>query len=273
MDTTAGGSAAAERVVAVLLAVIAGWLSSLGLGTATALADDPTDPPVLTESFESVPGLPGGWRFSEYTKGNSEAAILSGAAADGTHFLRIASSKLNHARVVVPVKVIPNTSYRFQVMVKARDANPELAAVLGLDGQYTATDSVRTDAQWQPLELYVKVGPQSTIDLTMGLGHFGQLNVGTAEFDAVTLTQVSAIPNGATVVDLGTPAKPATANDSTSTQGPSRGIWVFVGILVLVGAGAAVFLMLRADTKSTPEVGTAEAGIDSGPARLPDRAD
>lgn len=245
----------------------------LGFGTATALADDPADPSVLTESFESVTGLPAGWRFSEFTKGNSEATIFSGAAADGTHFLRIASSQLNHARVVVPVKVIPNTSYRFQVMVKARDANPNMAAVLGVDGQYSVTDTVRTDTQWQPLDLYAKVGPQTTIDLTMGLGHFGQLNVGTADFDAVTLTQVSAIPNGAKVADLATAAKPATANESTSTEGPNSAIWVFVGILVVGGAGAAVFLMLRADTKSTTEAGTAEAGIDSEPAQLPDRAD
>lgn len=269
MDTTAGGSTAAKRAVTVLLAVIAGWLMSLGLGTATALADDPTDPPVATESFESVGGLPAGWRFSEYTKGNSTITIVSGAAAEGTHFLRIASSQLNHARVIVPVKVTPNTSYRFQVMVKARDANPSMAAVLGVDGQYTVTDTVRTDTEWRPLDLYLKVGPQTTVDLTMGLGHFGQLNLGSADFDAVALTQVSGIPNGATVANLATPTTPATANENTSTKGPNRAIWVFVGILVVVGAGAAVFLMVRADTKS----GTAEAGIDSGPARRPDRAD
>jgi hypothetical protein len=84
----------------------------------------------------------------------------------------------------------------------------------------------------------------------MGLGYFGQLNVGTADFDAVIVTQVSAIPNGATVADLAPPpAKPATADDSASAQGPNSAIWVFVGILVVVGVGVAVFLMGRGDTQ------------------------
>ncbi|HEX8933628.1 MAG TPA: hypothetical protein VF788_05440, partial [Pseudonocardiaceae bacterium] len=135
-------------------------------------------------------------------------------------------------------------------------ANANMAAVLGMDGQYTVTDSVRTDTQWQPLNLYVKVGSQTTIELTMGLGHFGQLNLGTADFDAVSVTQVSAIPNGATVADLATataaPAKPDTAAQSTFAQSPNEGIWVVVGVLVAVGIGAAVFLMRRGNTEPTP---------------------
>ena len=241
----------------VLLAVIAGWLVSLGLGTAAALTDNS---PVMTESFESVSGLPAGWKFVQYTQGNSKATIVSGAAADGTHFLWIVSSKPNHARVVMPVRVTPNTSYQFQVMVKASGANANMAAVLGMNRQYTVTDSVRTDTQWRPLDLYGKAGPQTTIDLTMGLGHFGQLNVGTADFDAVTVTQVSAIPSDATVADLATataaPAKPKTPAASSFAHGPNKAIWVFVGILVVVGIGAAVFLMLRGDTEATPAADT-----------------
>ena len=80
-----------------------------------------------------------------------------------------------------------------------------MAAVLGMEGPfYAVTDSVRTDTQCQPLDLYVKVGPQTSIDLSMGLGYFGQLNLGTADFDAVTVIKVSAIPNVATVADLAT---------------------------------------------------------------------
>jgi hypothetical protein len=235
-----------------ILLVFAGWLASLGFGTASALADNS---PVMTESFESGSGLPSGWKFVEYVKGNSTATIVSGAAADGTHFLRIVSTKPNHARVIVPVRVTPNTSYQFQVMVKASGANANMAAVLGTYEQYTVTDSVRTDTQWRPLDLYVKVGPQTTIDLTMGLGHFGQLNVGTADFDAVTVTQVGAIPNGATVADLATatpaPAKPDTAAESTFTQSPNEAIWLVVGVLIAVGIGVAVFLLRRGNTEST----------------------
>lgn len=248
------GRNVAKRAVTILLAVAVGWLVSLGLGTATALADNP---PVMTESFESGSGLPAGWKFVEYTQGNSTATIVSGAAADGTRFLRIVSRKLNHARVVAPVQVTRNASYRFHAMAKASGANANTAAVLGVDGQVTTTDSVRTDTQWHPLDLYVKSGPQTTIDLTMELGNFGGLNLGTADFDAVTVTQVSAIPDGATVVDLAAAAAAPAAAASGSQHDLTRAIWGFVGILAVVGVGAAVFVMRRGDPVSSPEADTA----------------
>lgn len=271
LDTAAAGRTAAKRAVTVLF-VVAG-LVFLGLGAGTALADNcpaTADNCVVgTESFESAAGLPAGWKFSEWVPGTSTATIVSGAAADGTHFLRIVSSKLNHARVIVPLQVTPGRSYRFQVMAKARGANANTAAaVLGVDGQYTVTNSVRTDAQWQPLDLYVKAGPQTTVYVTMGLGHFGQLNVGSADFDAVTLTQVSAIPSDATVADFTTPAatatKPQTAADSSATPGPSKAIWVFVGILLVVGIAAAVFFVRRGADESPPATGT-KPGSDTEP--------
>jgi hypothetical protein len=257
LHTAASGRTAVKRAMSVLLMTIAGVLAYLGSGTATALADNSA---VITESFESGSGLPAGWKFIQYVPGNSTATIVSGEAADGTHFLQIASAKPNHARVVLPVHVAPNTSYQFQAMVRARGANENIAAVLGTEGQYTVTQSVRTDTRWQPLDLYIKTGAQTTIDLAMGLGYFGQLNVGTADFDAVTVTRVDAIPSGATVADLTTPpaaqAKPQTAAGSTVSQGPNIVIWVFVGVLVVVGIAAAVFLMRRGDTDPTPESDT-----------------
>ena len=253
MDTSAPPRTAAKRAVTVLFAVLSGWLASAGLGTAAALADNC---PVTadnclagTESFESSAGLPTGWKFVEWAPGTSTATIAIGAAADGTHFLHIVSPKPNHARVVVPMPVNPNRSYRFHVLAKARGANANMAAVAGMDGQYTVTNSVRTDTQWQPLDLYIKVGSQTTISLTMGLGHYGQLNVGSADFDAVTLTQVQAIPSGATTIDLTAAAQPTTAADSKT-------IWIFVGILLVAGIGTAVFLMRRDDANSTPEADT-----------------
>lgn len=252
-----------KRAVGVLLAVAASGLVSLGLATATALADDP---PVMSESFESSSGLPAGWKFVEYTQGVSTATIVSGAAADGTHFLRIISSKLNHARVVAPVQVTQNTSYQFHAMAKASGVNANAAAaVLGVDGQPSTSDSVRTDTQWRPLDLYIKSGPQTTIDLTMGLGNFGGLNLGTADFDAVTVTQVSAIPNGAPVVDLAAVAAAPAAAASTSEHNLIRGIWGFVGILAVVGIAAGVFVMRRGDPVSAPEPDTApRANVESG---------
>ncbi|MBV9060758.1 MAG: hypothetical protein JOZ09_16620 [Pseudonocardiales bacterium] len=252
MNTTAAERSAAKLAVIVLFTAVAEALVYFGIDTAPAFADNAL---VIAESFESVSGLPAGWRFMEYTPGNSTVTIASGAAADGTHFMRIVSRQPNHARVVLPVRVTPNTSYQFHAMVKANGANENMAAVLGTEGQYAVTPTVRTDTRWQPLDLYIKVGSQTAVDLNMGLGYFGQLNVGTADFDAVTVTQVSAIPNGATVADLRTPPNQETAAGNTVAPGPNKDTWVFVlvGILVVVGIGAAVFLMRRGDREPEPE--------------------
>lgn len=254
LDTATARRARAKPAVTVLFTVVVGLLVSWGLGTATALADSSA---VVAQSFESVSGLPAGWDFVEYTPGDSTVAIVKGAAANGRYFLGIVSSKPHHAGVVVPVQVSSNTSYQFHAMARASGANRNAAAVLGMEGHYTVTPLVRTDSRWQPLGLYVKIGPQTTIDLSRGLGYFGQLNVGTADFDAVTVTQVGAIPSGATVADLTTPppapAKPQTAAGSTLSQGPNEALWVFVGILAVVSIATAVFLLRHGNPKSSPE--------------------
>jgi hypothetical protein len=52
----------------------------------------------------------------------------------------------------------------------------------------------------------------------------------------------------ATVTSTPALAKPETAAGSALTQG-SEAIWVSVGILVVVGVGATVFLLRRGDTE------------------------
>lgn len=219
--------------------------ASAASGAGTALA---TPVPLVSESFESGVGLPVGWQFVEYRTGISSAAVVAGRAADGAHFLRISSPTPNHARVLVPVTLAPSTTYRFHALARANVTGPGAAAVLGIDGQYTVTDSVRTDDRWQDLDLYVRPGLGAPVELSLGLGHFGQLNAGVADFDSVTVEPVDAVPAGAVVAgpdpaDTATPVPQAAADVALST-GPSPLLWLFVGILAAVG-GAVVVVLRR----------------------------
>lgn len=245
----------ARRVAVVLLAVVAASLATVALGTAPAGADDA---PAVNESFESGTGLPTGWRFAEYTAGASKATVATGAGSDGSHFLQITSSKPNHARVVIPVPVHANTTYKFRAMAKATGADPKAAAaVLGVEGTYSVTDSVRTDKDWQPLELLFKTGSRTSVELALSLGYFGSANVGTASFDAATVSTLAAAPADKPIADLGVGAptnaqQPASAADTagSGSQGPSGALWVVLTILVIGGIAVAVFLARRGEKDS-----------------------
>jgi hypothetical protein len=251
------GMTGALRVAALsAAAAVIACLAAVGPGAAAANAQDTA---ALGESFESVRALPAGWTLSEYVPGASAVSVADTGGADGARFLRITSSRPNHARVIVPVAVTPNAAYRFRAMARSSGADPgQAAAVLGLDGAYTVTGSVRSDDRWQPLELFLKVGSRTHLDLTLGLGHFGQLNGGTADFDAVTVTRVAAVPADAAVVaDLAPPPtatpQPATAADvSLGGHPPPAGLWVIMALLAAGGVALSAWLIRTGQLDAAP---------------------
>lgn len=247
MSTQLSGSA--RRVAAMLIAVVAAGLAMVTVGATTANAEDA---PVVDQSFETGSGLPANWRFAEFVAGASRFVIANGAGFDGSHFLQIVSDKPNHARMVISVPVRADTTYRFRAMAKSSGTDPkQAAAVLGIDGVFSVTDSVRTDQDWQPLELLFKTGSQTSVDVALSLGYYGSSNVGTASFDAVTVTALAAPPGDKPVTDLtgaqaggtaGTPARTATDTAAPDSSGPSSALWVVLAILVAGGIAVAVRL-------------------------------
>lgn len=258
------------------------------IALAPGLAVAATDPsaPVLAESFESSPGLPTGWRFVTYTPDVSTASVVSGGGADGAAFLRIESSRPNHARVIFPVAVTPGGTYEIKAMLRCRGARPDAAAAaIGLDNQTTVSVPVRTDDQWQAASLFVAVGGQTSIDVTLGLGNFGSLNQGSADFDSVVVAPAASVPSGMPVVALtGGPAQgavavvtpgPSTAAAVHFVQGPNRVLWVFVGLLAALVVGLAAYLLLRPAAPAPDPAVTdppAPAGTDPPAPAAPVRA-
>jgi hypothetical protein len=229
----------ASRCAAVLLAA-----GLVGGGPAAAAAAE--QPP---ESFEGRAGLPAGWTVSQYRAAASTVAVEVGAAADGAHHLTITSPVPNHARVVVPAALAAGTTYRFRASARAAGVADGTGAVLGVEGRADASAPVRTDEAWHVVDLYVRADAAVTASLTLGLGNFGALTAGRADFDAVSVTAVGAVPAGVTPVVLAAPPgptqAPATAVDLPALRGPSPVLWGFTGVLVVAAAAGAVQLRRR----------------------------
>lgn len=209
---------------------------------------------LLNESFEQGAGanLPEGWSLMAWQPNVSSATLAAATAADGKQVLHLSSSKPNHVRVNKTIAVEPNQTYLFQAKVKARGANADkLAAVIGVEGVYDVSETVRTDADWQLRQVYIKSNDAQELQLLLGLGHFGNENQGEAWFDAVSLEKVAEIPAGAKVLEM--PRSQAktenvTAALSPAAQGKAAPWLMLVGstlVLSVIGMGLAMLLMRR----------------------------
>jgi hypothetical protein len=226
---------------------------SLALSAAYAQeAQSSTNQALVNESFESGTALPSDWTLTAWQPNISTATVVAASAADGQQVLHLSSSKPNHVRVNKTVAVEPNQTYLFQAKVKARGANADkLAAVIGVEGVYDVSETVRTDADWQVRQVYIKSNDAQQLQLLLGLGHFGNENQGEAWFDAVSLEKVAEIPAGAKVLEM--PRSQAktehvTAALSPAAQGKAAPWLMLVGstlVLSVFGMALAMVLMRR----------------------------
>ncbi|WP_348945922.1 carbohydrate binding domain-containing protein [Chitinibacter sp. FCG-7] len=232
--------------------LLAASLSLAASASHAQAAQSSVDQFFVNESFETGTALPNDWSFMAWQPNISKATLEAAAAADGKQVLHLSSSKPNHVRVNKTIAVEPNQTYLFQAKVKARGANADkLAAVIGVEGVYDVSETVRTDADWQLRQVYIKSNDAQELQLLLGLGHFGNENQGEAWFDAVSLEKVTEIPAGAKVLEM--PRSQAktenvTAALSPAAQGKAAPWLMLVGstlVLSVIGMGLAMLLMRR----------------------------
>lgn len=194
--------------------------------------------PGATESFESMTSLPADWKVNEYTAGLSKVSVRRGHAADGKQFVRLSAKQPNHTRLMIPVAVTADTTYRFSAMVRATAPQdvPALLAVDGADG--VTTGPIPGDGQWQERDLYLRTGKATSVTLELSLGWFGQTVAGRADFDVLKLEKVDTVPAGTPVAGGVTPA--------VISQGPGKAWLPLTALLVLLVAGCGGVL-LRGD--------------------------
>lgn len=118
--------------------------------------------------------------------------------------MRIDVSAPDDARLVWSMDVRPKTPYRFSCWVRTENVGSDsLGANLSALGITNMSDNLTGTARWQFVEWYGKTGPkQDTLDLTLGLGGYGQLNQGVAWFDDVLVEELTKVPAGVTAASL-----------------------------------------------------------------------
>lgn len=202
---------------------------------------------VIQESFEATSALPADWQFQAWQPDISSAKI--DRTADGQHSLHISSRLPNHAYLKKTIALTPQHFYLLQAKIKARGANANaLAAVIGVDGNADASETVRSDGQWQTRQVYLLAGDANSVTVLLGLGHFANNNQGEAWFDDVSLTMVDAIPAGSKVLQLSAPPPIA----ATAITAPATSPWLklVAGLLLLsVLSVALAWRLKRADAK------------------------
>ena len=160
----------------------------------------------MNATFESLEsGRPVAWTQDAYKQGPdvSILSIESDQAHAGTHFLRIQNMQPNDAKWIQRVQVKSDTIYKLSSWVRGSgigsDKTGANISVLGVGS--TSRDFKDTNGKWELVDFYGKTGVnQKEIVVAVRLGGYGSLNTGMADFDDLTLEEVSSVPAGVKVV-------------------------------------------------------------------------
>ncbi|MCK5057484.1 MAG: hypothetical protein KAT34_12550 [Candidatus Aminicenantes bacterium] len=148
-----------------------------------------------------------GWETDFYGSDKDSVRFYAakGGAFSGDYYVTIENVKANDGKFVQPVKVKPDTLYKFSCMVKAEVAGqPGKGAnitVLGITK--TSLDVKDTAGKWKKIVLYGRSGPsQKEITVTARLGGYGAVSKGKASFDDFRVEEVTDVPAGTKPVRL-----------------------------------------------------------------------
>jgi dolichyl-phosphate-mannose-protein mannosyltransferase len=204
---------------------------------------------VKNPSFEQENGnMPTEWLSDSYDKnqGASEIKYEKALAHSGESFVTIINNSTNDTRFKQDINVKENSIYKLSCWIKTEDvgsAQNEKGANISIEGKMeTSRDIKGTVNQWEAVEMYVMTGDTNTFKLTIGIGGYSASNTGKASFDDVAVEEVSNVPEGAVVAQLG--ASNSTEKAQTPSKvtpdigGPGKSIWILliVGVIVaLVG--------------------------------------
>jgi Gpi18-like mannosyltransferase len=238
----------APKVAAALALVVLLTLApSLTGGSATAFAA--RDVKFTNAGFEDsarpagdkVGSVPG-WvvfDYSEQYEDNSAASIISydvgrnGSAAA----IKLQNVLANDVRVYQKVKVDSETLYKFTAYAKAEGVGDGgKGANISVMGMFACSEDVRdTNGEYVELVMYGKTGKgQKTVEISFGLGGYGNIAVGTAWFDDVSVERLDSAPHGVNVQDLFN--APASNDQPSQTSAPN----------VLTKSMRALFILILA---------------------------
>ncbi|HOQ37549.1 MAG TPA: carbohydrate binding domain-containing protein [Acetivibrio sp.] len=196
-------------------------------------------------SFEDTNNnMPVGWYtwVWDYKPDIVDFRVEQEGSRSGQYYVTIENKEARDSRFLQEVAVKPNTSYKFSGWIKTENVGKDvLGANLSLEGNVTRSKDVRgTVDEWQYTELYIRIGEGvDTIKLSLGLGGYGNLNVGKASFDDVAFEEVDSIPEGVNYALIENPDAVSESKDDESksepgnTEGKYTTVWLVVSCVVL----------------------------------------
>lgn len=211
---------------------------------------------MMNPSFEEiVNGSLVGWQTVVWNKepNATEFSVESGNAWEGERCISIVNNVPNDARYMQTVKVEGNTIYEISCRVRTEEVGEHgIGAGISFYGRFTYSQDIKgTTNGWETIELFIKTGTDvESIILTLGLGGYSNVNTGMAQFDNVSMTKMTTVPEGITPVLIESAsgvAKTDTApvsNNSESqknSEPPSTFLWVLVGLAIAVVIASILF--------------------------------
>lgn len=176
---------------------------------------------------------------NSYTGGASYFTVpAAGEGIDGSMCLRLTNLIENDARLTKKIKLTGGKYYRIQADVKVSDIEGEKGANVSiLESKDSGFTFVNGGGSWVHIDQYVTAAKTDTYTLCMRLGYYSAEAKGTAWFDNISVTQVSSVPAGKSVVKINTNAAATVTSDAKYNESLYQDMrfvsWMIVGFSFL----------------------------------------
>ncbi|MBN2444158.1 MAG: glycosyltransferase family 39 protein [Spirochaetales bacterium] len=181
------------------------WICVLGLSSLLSLYAG--ENLIKNPSFEKDHnGWASHWFTRSYLEGEEDVSysLETGEAHTGERFISASTDKSNDVRIYQIVEVKPKTVYRLSAWVKAENVRGGVGVNISVPDSFAASPGVKdTQRNWQEVVLYGMTGKyQTRLPVTLRIGGWAGFSSGKAEFDDVSMTEVTERPFGKNIESL-----------------------------------------------------------------------
>lgn len=180
-----------------------GWLSVMAMATGLALtnqtarAQDSTSSKNLLVNGTFEKGTDG-WTLDPYEK-HGQMTIDENEKHNSRSTLRIDNAVADDTHVKQKVSVEPDTRYRFEGYIKAKNVEPQKreskeGACLALEGGFQKSLAINKTKSWTKVSFDFVTGNETEIELGARLGFFSNLTTGTAWFADLSVVKIGKAP-------------------------------------------------------------------------------
>jgi len=185
----------------------------------------------------------------EKAQGVTEFLVDENVYHSGSRSACIVNNSANDSRYKQPIKVKGDTYYRISCWVKTENVGDETkGANISVEGGLeTSRDIRQTSGDWEYIEVYGKTSPnQETVNLTIGLGGYGNINTGKIWIDDVEVVELDSLPAGKTSISLD-PNYSGGNNQNSSASSGSKTLLILGIVFFFIILLAVIFFIFFKD--------------------------